>query len=315
MGQHRLDVAGLRIWLTGHTGFLGQHLAAILEQMGVTVLKVPRTKLDLRDVQGVAYWTQKLRPDILIHLAADTGGIGHLRQRPASILTDNIRMSINLMDTAAREGIPRFVSLGSACAYPAGAPLPLDEVSYLDGKPDEANGNLGWTKRLQWLHLRACQEQYGMEGLHIVPTNVYGEFDHFDTVRGHVIPAMMIKLAQAMAEGLQTVTFWGSGHATRDFIHVSDCVRGIVQAIQQWNGSIPLNIASGTETSIRELAELMVRITGYDGSILWDTSMPSGAERRYLSVQRAEAMDIRSTISLEEGLARTWQWYLASLKR
>ena len=250
------------------------------------------------------------KPDLIVHLAAVVGGIGANRKHPGLFFFENAIMGIQLIEEARRAGIGKFVCLGTICAYPKHTPVPFREEDLWNGYPEETNAPYGLAKKMLLVQLHAYREEYGFPGIYLLPVNLYGPEDHFDLETSHVIPAMIRKFLEARESGAREVVLWGDGSPTREFLYVEDAAEGILSAAERYDGAAPVNLGSGEEISIRDLASLVARETGYAGEIRWDTSRPNGQPRRKLDVTRAEHLfGWRSRVSLPEGLRRAIDWY------
>lgn len=300
-----------RVLLTGGGGFLGRHLRARIESEHPAALFAPRAaELDLRNEAAVETFLAEKRPDLVIHAAAVVGGIGANRAHPGRFFYENALMGIQLIEHARRAGIPKFVCLGTVCAYPKYAKVPFRESEIWDGYPEETNAPYGLAKKMLLVQLQAYRQEYGFNGIYLLPANLYGPEDHFDLQTSHVIPAMIRKFVDAVESGAESVSMWGDGSPTRDFLYVGDAAEGIVQASERYDGEEPVNIGTGRETSIAELAETVAELTGFRGRIVWDETQPGGQPRRQLDVSRArDAFGFEARTSLLEGLRKTVSWY------
>ena len=289
-----------------------------LRKRGASELIVPRSSdYDLRDNNAIHRLFQDsmaqrdLSDVVIIHLAANVGGIGANRARPAEFFYDNLMMGVQLMHESWRLGIGKFVAIGTVCAYPKMTAIPFVEDDLWEGYPEETNAPYGLAKKMLLVQSQAYREQYGFNSLFLLPVNLYGPGDNFDPEDSHVIPALIRKFLEAQLPGAtNSVDVWGTGSATREFLYVEDAVEGILLAAERYDQSEPVNLGSSTEISIRDLADLIARITGFDGSIHWDATKPDGQPRRKLDVSRAERLfGFRSSTTFEEGLKRTIEWY------
>ena len=300
-----------RVLLTGGGGFLGGFLRERLERERPAALLAPRKReLDLRDGQAIRAYLAAERPDLIIHAAAVVGGIGANRMHPGSFFYENAIMGIQLIEEARRAGVSKFVCLGTICAYPKFTPVPFSEEDLWNGYPEETNAPYGIAKKALLVQLQAYREEYGFNGIFLLPVNLYGPRDNFDLQTSHVIPAMIRKFVEARDRGDGEVVLWGDGSPTREFLYVEDAAEGIVLATERYEGAEPVNVGSGHEIRISDLAGVIAGAVGYAGRIVWDTTKPSGQPRRLLDVSRAErGFGFRAATSLEEGLARTIAWY------
>ncbi len=311
---------GKRVCVTGGAGFLGSFVTEKLRQRGATEIYIPLIEeYDLVKIEDIHRLYDTSRPDIVIHLAALAGGIGANRAKPADFFYINLMMGVQLMHEAWRRGIEKFVAIGTICAYPKFTPIPFREENLWDGYPEETNAPYGLAKKMLLVQAQAYREQYGYNAIYLLPVNLYGPRDNFNLQTSHVIPALIRKCLEAQARGDKTVTLWGDGSPTREFLYVEDAAEGILQAAERYNGAEPVNLGSGMEISIKDLAELIGRLTGFTagtehrGEFIWDTSQPNGQPRRALDVSRAEQLfGFRAGTPFEEGLRRTIEWYRKS---
>jgi GDP-L-fucose synthase len=254
------------------------------------------------------------QPDIIIHLAALAGGIGANRARPAEFFYRNLMMGVPLMHEAWEQGVQKFVAIGTICAYPKFSPIPFMEENLWDGYPEETNAPYGLAKKMLLVQAQAYREQYGFNAIYLLPVNLYGPRDNFNLETSHVIPALIRKMIEAQQRGENQVVLWGDGTPTREFFYAGDAALGIALAAERYNGGEPVNLGSGMEISIKDLADLIARLTGYQGEIVWDTSKPNGQPRRALDVTRAkEYFGFQASTPFEEGLRRTIDWYRQTL--
>ena len=302
---------GRRILLTGGRGFLGGHLRERLEREQPAALFAPSSsELDLRDAQAIERYLGDAKPDLVIHCAAVVGGIGANRTSPGRFFYENALMGIQLIEQARRAGVDKFVCLGTVCAYPKHTPVPFREDDLWNGYPEETNAPYGLAKKMLLVQLQAYRQEYGFNGIYLLPANLYGPRDNFDLESGHVIPAMIRKFVEAARGGQAAVRLWGDGTPTREFLYVSDAVEGIVAASETYDGVDPVNIGTGEMVSIATLAETVARLARFEGRIEWDTSLPGGQPRRQIDTTRArELFGFNAGVRLEEGLRRTMEWY------
>jgi GDP-L-fucose synthase len=307
-------LAGKRVLVTGGSGFLGGPVVAQLSSHDVAEVAAPRSsQYDLRDNEAVRAVLADTRPDIVIHLAAVVGGIGANMDSPGAFFHDNAIMGIQLIEESRLAGIERFVCLGTVCAYPKYAPVPFSEDELWNGYPEETNAPYGLAKKMLLVQLQAYRQQYGFEGIYLLPVNLYGPGDNFDARTSHVIPALIKKCDEAVASGADSIVCWGTGRASREFLYVDDAAEGIVTAAARYSGAEPVNLGSGQEISIAELTELIAELVGFNGEIVWDTAKPDGQPRRWLDTSRAEReFGFRARTSLREGLEQTIDWYRAA---
>jgi GDP-L-fucose synthase len=304
-------MAGKRVVVTGGSGFLGSFIVDRLQKTDWCgkVLIPRKEKFDLRTAKAVKQMYKKMRPDIVIHLAAVVGGIGANRANPASFFYDNLMMGIHTMHYAHQFGVEKFVSIGTVCAYPKFTPVPFHEDDLWNGYPEETNAPYGIAKKMLLVQAQAYRQQYDFNSIYLLPVNLYGPRDNFDLETSHVIPALIRKFIHAQKSG-EPVVVWGDGSPTREFLYVEDCAEAVVLATERYNKSDPVNIGAGFEVSIKDLVNLIARLTNYDGEIIWDTSKPGGQPRRYLDTSRAfKEFGWKASTSFEEGLRRTIDWY------
>ena len=312
----QLDWAEKRICVTGGAGFLGQHLLADLRKRGAQHIFIPTIETyDLVDGNVIKRMLADSDPDVIIHLAAHVGGIGANLEYPAEFFYDNLMMGVQLMHQAYQHGVEKFVAIGTVCAYPKFTPIPFKEDDLWIGYPEETNAPYGLAKKMLLVQSQAYRAQYGFNSIFLLPVNLYGPGDNFDPSSSHVIPALIRKCVEARETNQDHIVVWGDGSPTREFIYVTDAARGIALATERYNDSQPVNLGSGFEISIKDLAEKIVRMTGFTGDLVWDTSRPNGQPRRALDTSRAkETFGFEAEINFEEGLQSTIDWYLAHRK-
>ncbi len=302
-----------RVLLTGASGLLGSHVHARLEQLPwVRELLTPRSsEYDVRDQRAAQAMYADLRPDIVIHCASKVGGIKDTREHPAEFFYDNILIGTHALHEAWRAGVKKFIGIGTVCAYPEHIVLPFREADLWSGYPEHVNAPYGMAKKMLLVQGNAYREQYGFHAIHLLLVNLYGPGDNFDPESSHVIPGLIRKFIEARERGASSVTLWGDGSPTREFLHADDAARGIVLATENYDSPEPVNLGSGQEIAVRNLAVLIARETGFQGTIVWDTSLPNGQPKRCLDVSRAEKeFGFRATISLEQGIRESVQWFL-----
>lgn len=304
-----------RILITGGAGFLGAHVVAELKRRGCRHLLVPRSsEYDLRDGRQVNRLFSHSRPQLVIHLAGTVGGIGVNRSHPGTFFYDNAMMGIQVMEVARCFGAEKFVTIGTICAYPKHTLIPFREDDLWHGYPEETNAAYGLAKKMLLVQGQAYRAEYGFNAIYLLPTNLYGPGDNFDLRTSHVIPAIIRKCVEAVRTGGHEVVLWGDGSATRDFLFVADAARGIVLAAEHYDEGAPVNLGSGRETSIRELATLIAQQTGFHGRFVWDTTQPAGQPRRVVDTSRAKRrFGFAPREDLPQGLRKTLLWYLATL--
>lgn len=302
-----------KIWVAGETGLVGRSLVAALQERGHALLSAPRSKLDLTDQAAAFYWLEQNRPDIIFVAAAKVGGIGANRAYPADFIRDNLAIAQNVIEGAHRAGVQRLVFLGSSCIYPREAAQPIREEALLTGPLESTNEAYAIAKIAGLKMCEFYRRQYGRDYFSVMPTNLYGPHDRFDAFASHVIPAIIVKFAEAASTGAREVVLWGSGAPLREFLHVEDLARALVHIAEHWRGENILNIGSGEEISIARLAELVAGVTGYRGRIVFDATKPDGTPRKFLDSSRILETGWKPKISLENGLRETYDWYRASL--
>ncbi|MFZ0532145.1 MAG: GDP-L-fucose synthase [Anaerolineales bacterium] len=305
-----------RICVTGGAGFLGSFVLEALTQRGATDIFVPHIEeYDLVNPQDIQRILDVSRPDIIIHLAALAGGIGANRARPADFFYINLMMGVQLMHEAWKRGVSKFVAIGTVCAYPKFTPVPFKEENLWEGYPEETNAPYGLAKKMLLVQAQAYRQQYGFNAIYLLPVNLYGPKDNFNLETSHVIPALVRKCIESQERGEKEVILWGDGSPTREFIYAGDAADGILAATEFYNGSEPVNIGSGQEISIKDLAGLIARLTGFEGKLVWDTNKPNGQPRRGLDTSRAaEYFGWRAGVPFEEGLRQTIAWYRQNRK-
>jgi GDP-L-fucose synthase len=300
-----------RILVTGGSGFVGRQVLAVLNERGYQHVAAPmHSEYDLTDADQVAACLRDLRPNAIIHLAAVVGGIGANRARPAEFFYQNLIMGAELMEQARRAGVQKFVAIGTICAYPKFTPVPFHEDQLWAGYPEETNAPYGLAKKMLLVQAQAYRQQYGFDAIYLLPTNLYGPGDDFDPLTSHVIPALIRKCLEAVDGGADHITVWGTGQPTREFLYVRDCAEGIVAAMERFDGAEPINLGSGEELRIADLARLIAAACDFRGEIRFDPSQPDGQPRRKLDVSRAvEAFGWTAETSFPVGLRATIDWY------
>ena len=297
--------------VTGGGGFLGGAVVRRLQAAGATEIFVPRSRdYDLRTPDGIARALAEGRPDLIIHLAAVVGGIGANRENPGRFFYENAIMGIELMEQARRASVDKFVQIGTVCSYPKFTPVPFHEDELWNGYPEETNAPYGLAKKMLLVQGQAYRQQYGFDVIHLVPVNLYGPGDNFDPASSHVIPALIKKCIDARVGGAGHIDVWGTGAASREFLYVDDAAEGIVLGAERYDGAEPVNLGVGHEITIRELVELIARLTRFGGEIRWDPSKPDGQPRRALDTSRArERFGFVARTGFEDGLRSTIEWY------
>jgi len=312
-----------RILVTGVAGFLGSFVVEKLKQRGCPNIFVPRTKeYDLVQMEAVKRVYSDSKPDIIIHLAAVVGGIGANQKNPGKFFYDNLIMGVQMMEIGRQFGIEKFVALGTICCYPKFTPVPFKEENLWNGYPEETNAPYGLAKKMLLVQSQAYRQQYGFNSIFLMPVNLYGARDNFDPKFSHVIPAIIRKCLEAQChseeksdeESQASITVWGTGKVTREFLYVEDCAEAIILATEKYNKSEPVNIGAGFEISIKDLVNLIAKLTGFKGKIIWDTTKPDGQPRRMLDTTKAEKeFGFKAKTPFEEGLKKTIEWYKSEI--
>ena len=300
-----------RITVTGGAGFLGRYVVRKLEERGCQGIFVPRSRdYNLVDGDAVKRLYRDARPDIVIHLAAVVGGIGANSENPGRFFYENLMMGVQVMEQGRLAGIEKFVALGTVCAYPKFTPIPFREDDIWNGYPEETNAPYGLAKKMLLVQSQAYRQQYGFNSIFLLPANLYGPGDNFDPDTSHVIPALIKKVFDAKDSGERHITVWGTGQAKREFLYVDDAAEGIILATETYNRSAPVNLGTGSQISIRELAELICELTEFNVELEWDTSKPDGQPRRMLDTSRAKSeFGFEAKINMRDGLKITIDWY------
>jgi len=300
-----------KVIVTGGSGFLGSFVVEKLKQRNAADVFVPRSsQYDLRQTDEITRMLQDFKADMIIHLAALAGGIGANSARPAEFFYNNLMMGVPLLHQAWQQNVEKFVAVGSICSYPKFTPLPFKEENLWDGYPEETNAPYGLAKKMLLVQAQAYRQQYGYNTIYLMPVNLYGPRDNFNLETSHVIPALIRKAIEAGERGDKELPVWGDGSPTREFLYVEDAADGIIAAAENYNGSEPVNIGSGQEISIKDLVEMVVRLTDFNGQLVWQTDKPNGQPRRGLDVSRAkEYFGWSAQVSFEEGMRRTIEWF------
>ena len=308
------DLTATRIVVTGGAGFLGRAVCRKLQERGCSDIQVPRRdEYDLTCEDGVKRLYADTRPNVVLHLAAEVGGIGANMDNPGRFFYANMSMALHLIEHARINEIDKFVQVGTVCAYPKHTPVPFREDDLWNGYPEETNAPYGVAKKAALVMLDGYHRQYGLRSAYVLPVNLYGPGDNFDLHTSHVIPALIRKCVEGVERGDDVVECWGTGTASREFLFVDDAAEGIIRAAQRMSEPIPINLGSGKEISIKDLAARIARLTGFDGQLRWDAGKPDGQPRRCLDSQRAaELLDWHANVDFDEGLRRTIQWYRSS---
>ncbi|MEM8810648.1 MAG: GDP-L-fucose synthase [Cyanobacteria bacterium P01_G01_bin.38] len=306
-----LNLSDKRILVTGGAGFLGKQVVQQLEKTGAEPDKILVTRSRDYDLCQMEACERAVDgQDVVIHLAAHVGGIGLNREKPAELFYDNLMMGTQLIHAAYKAGVKKFVCVGTICAYPKFTPVPFKEDDLWNGYPEETNAPYGIAKKALLVQLQAYRQQYGFDGVYLLPVNLYGPEDNFDTRSSHVIPALIRKIYEAKQRGDKTLPVWGDGSPTREFLYSEDAARGIVMAAQSFSGSEPVNLGTNAEISIRDLVNLLCKLMAFEGEVVWETDKPNGQPRRCLDTERAKAeFGFEAKVSFEEGLKNTIEWY------
>ncbi len=300
-----------KVTVTGGAGFLGSFVVQKLHQAGCQQVFIPRSRdYNLIELKGVESLYQDAQPDIVIHLAAQVGGIGANQENPGKFFYDNLMMGTQMIEVGRRVGLEKFVAVGTICAYPKFAPIPFKEEDLWNGYPEETNAPYGLAKKMLLVQSQAYRQQYGFNSIVLFPVNLYGPRDNFDLDTSHVIPALIRKCFEAIERQDNTITLWGTGNPTREFLFVEDAANGILLAAERYNSSEPINLGSGEEISIKDLAALITKLSGFGGDIRWDSTRPDGQPRRCLDISRAgNEFGFNAQIKLEDGIRKTIEWY------
>ncbi len=306
-----------RIVVTGGRGFLGRHLLFRLSELGcrhLAVADLPEYHLARRP--DILRMYRNIQPEVVIHLAARVGGIGFNQANPATLFYENLMMGAQLLHEGWRQGVEKFVAIGTICAYPKFAPVPFKEEDLWNGYPEETNAPYGLAKKMMLVQAQAYRQQYGFNAVFLLPVNLYGPGDNFDPRSSHVIPALIKKCVEARLREEKEIVVWGTGEATREFLYVEDAAEAIVLAAEKYDKGDPVNLGAGFEISIRDLVELISELTGFSGRIVWDKSRPDGQPRRMLDTRRAfDEFGFRAKTDFREGLRKTIDWYVKQRNR
>jgi GDP-L-fucose synthase len=309
--------SGKNVVVTGGAGFLGTFVVEKLQKAGCGKIFIPRSaEYNLVDREACRRLYRDVKPDMVIHLAAKVGGIGANRENPGSFFYDNLMMGVQLIEEGRLFGLEKFVALGTICAYPKFTPVPFKEDDLWNGYPEETNAPYGLAKKMLLVQSQAYRQQYGFNSIYLLPVNLYGPKDNFDPSSSHVIPALIKKCVDAVKSASGSISVWGTGKATREFLYVEDAAEGIVLAAEKYNGNEPVNLGTGFEISIKDLVGLIARLTGFTGEVTFDATKPDGQPRRCLDTARAfSEFGYKAKIGFEEGLKRTVEWYMQSAEK
>jgi len=302
-----------RVVVTGGSGFLGSHVVEKFKSMGSEVFVPRQEDYDLRRRCNIERMLYAMRPDIVVHLAAVCGGIGANMKNPAKFFYDNLVMGAELIDMSHEFGVEKFVQVGTVCAYPKAPPLPFKEEDLWNGYPEETNAPYGLAKKVLLTQCQAYRSQYGMNAIYLLPVNLYGERDNFDLHSSHVMPALIRKCFEAKRQNADSITVWGTGTASREFLYAGDCAEALYLATEKYSGADPINLGSGSEIAMHDLVDLIKKAVGFEGATVYDASKPDGQPRRCLDVSKAlSSFGFRARTSLEEGIRKTVEWYAKS---
>jgi GDP-L-fucose synthase len=316
MGTPSFDLKGKRIWITGGNGFLGGHVVKEFQSRGAEILAPSSVDLDLLDPSAARAFLQAQRPDGVVHMAARVGGIGVNRSHPGSFFYANMAMGLHLIEACRLEGVEKLLVLGTVCAYPKFTPVPFHEDDLWNGYPEETNAPYGIAKKALLVQLQSYRQEYGTRGIFLIPVNLYGPGDHLDLQTNHVIPALIRKFLEAKREGRDHVELWGTGAASREFLFVEDAARAITEGMARYEDADPVNLGTGEEITIKDLALMIQRLTGFEGELRFNPAYPDGQPKRRLDTTRAaERFGWRAEVGLEEGLRRTVAWMRNALGR
>jgi GDP-L-fucose synthase len=301
-----------RVLVTGGGGFLGSHVVDRLHGLGADVFVARRADYDLTEHDSVRRVMDDARPDVVLHLAAEVGGIGANRAHPGRFFYNNLMMGAQLIEEARLRGLEKFVQVGTVCGYPKHTPVPFREEDFWIGYPEETNAPYGIAKKALHVQLTAYRQEYGLVGIYLLPTNLYGPRDNFDLETSHVIPALIRRVVEAKEVGAEELAVWGTGQASREFLYVDDCARALLLATEHYGGEDPVNVGVGEEIRIAEIVRMIADVVGFEGGFVYDASKPDGQPRRCLDTRKALALfGFRAHVNLREGLQRTVEWYLS----
>ena len=306
-----MQLSDKHVVVTGGSGFLGSFVVEKLRERGCQNIFVPRSKeYDLRDREAIMRLYGETEPQLVIHLAAVVGGIGANQNNPGRFFYDNAIMGIQLIECARQVGVEKFVAIGTICAYPKFAPVPFREEDLWNGYPEETNAPYGLAKKMMLVQAQAYREQYGFNAIYLLPVNLYGPRDNFDLETSHVIPALIRKCVEAKSDGRSEIVLWGDGSPTREFLYVEDAAEAILLAAERYDSSQPVNLGTGEEIAIKDLAQMIAAEVGFTGRLVWDQTKPNGQPRRRLDVKRAELFGFKARHCLRDGIPKTVSWFM-----
>ncbi|MCQ6280447.1 GDP-L-fucose synthase [Bacillus sp. EB600] len=309
-------IKGKKVMVTGGAGFLGSHVVELLKKKDCKDIIIPRSKLvDLRNQEACFKYIGKNKPDIVIHLAASVGGIGANKKNPATFLYDNLSMGLHLYEASRIYNVEKLITCGTICSYPKYTKVPFKEDDIWEGYPEETNAPYGLAKKILLVQGQSYRQQYGFNSIYLLPVNLYGPGDNFDLESSHVIPALIRKCLEAKENKQDSITVWGTGEVTREFLYVKDAAEAIVRAAEIYNGAEPINIGTGEEIFIKDLVSLIAEKTNFTSEIIWDKTKPDGQPRRCLDITRAKnILGFEAKTSLSDGLDMTIEWYRSNIK-
>jgi len=299
-----------KVLVTGGNGFLGKHLVPKIKDLGAEVFTFSRQEYDLRKESEAKQLFEKFMPQVVIHLAVNGGGIGYMREHPGSVFYDNMMMNLLVVEMSRVYKVEKFVGVGTVCSYPKYTPVPFREDDLWNGYPEETNAPYGLAKKMMLVQTQSYNQEFGFNGIHLLLVNMYGPYDDFNFNTSHVIPALIRKCVEAIKEKKEEIVVWGTGKASREFLYVEDAAEAVVLATEKYNKPATVNIGAGFEITIKDLVDLIVKLTGFKGKVIWDTTKPDGQPRRCLDTSKAEKeFGFKAKTTFEEGLKKTIEWY------